>query len=140
MCLELKRYVIRKARRDITCYKICKLKGSNVIVSLLQNYHYNIGKEETACNFLVEDILFSKSIYTKNVGFHSYKDKYCLMKYFNKHIYYHYRWYVNDADSTKCIVKCIIPKGSLYFKGKEGERRGYCSEKIIPIKITKIWK
>ena len=62
MCLELRRYIIREARKNITCYKICKLKESNNIESLLQNYPYKIGKEEISYNFLVEDILFSKCI------------------------------------------------------------------------------
>ena len=136
MCLEFRQYIIRKARRNITCYKICKFKGLNTVESLLQNYSYNIGREEIIDDFLMEDIVFLNT-YVKNIGFHSYKYKYCLRKYFNKHIEYHYRHFAYD---TKCIVKCIIPKGSLYFKGKYDTRVGYCSEKIVPIKIIKIWK
>ena len=118
MCMLTNQAWARTATRDIVCYKIVnRYEHPFVLASEVYNFSYELGKEYTEISF--KSVSHSSVLATlKNevsIGFHSYK---------------RYR----DAKAVKfnhrrVVMKCIIPKGSLYFEGTNGIE-GYCSEKI----------
>lgn len=136
MCLVIKSGIPRLAVRDIVCWKVVsKLRNSETAFSPLQFKHgsslilYELGEIALALRSgygrlqILEDILLSKYL---GPGFcHSY------LRY-------------EDIDFKKVdreesvVLKCIIPRGTFYYKGKlsgDPDVRGYASRKIKPISI-----
>ena len=108
MCfIKKRRFSLPKiAREDIFCYKIV-LRFNVSFVSLIQGFPYVRG-ETYKTRFIPHEKFFKMYI---SRGFHSYINM-------PPEIYLKYR-----------IVKCIIPKGTRYYKDDiHGE---YVSEKIV---------
>lgn len=114
------------AHRDMICYKVL----DENMCSWIRGFKYSINKVyETELGLLHDDpgkIYFTslnKRIYNKDVyciskGFHSYQRN-------TKRIS---RAYVARYTRIPCVFRCIIPKGSLYYKNQWGE---YVSDKIM---------
>lgn len=116
------------AHRDMVCYKVL----DENMCSWIQGFEYTINKVyKTELETLHEDswssnIYFTslnKRIYYKNVyrisrGFHSYQRN-------TKQIG---RIYIARYHRIPCVFRCIIPKGSLYYKNQWGE---YVSDQIV---------
>ena len=110
-----------KARDDIVCYKVCRVTY-NRIFSKNQHFCYKMEKTYEAN----KSCLPHYEGYVSDGYFHSYSDlniaHYVLTRDF-------------PAKDLK-IFKCVIPKGSYYFKGTHtggnGENRlsGYASKQI----------
>lgn len=120
MCFTTRRSKLKRAKKDIVCYKIMAkavLKSDGRVAffrSYYQNFEYEPGviyndKSELNMRFCR---LFGLTM-TKG-GYHSYK----------------YECAVYDGDDI--VVKCIIPKGSLYLENIYF----YCSTAIKVVEIV----
>lgn len=97
---------LKIARKNITCYKIVKRSeiSEKIVFSLIYRYKYRIGDVyETTIGGIRRPNVTNLNIVVES-GFHSFKHK-------------------PDAHSIQCndevIVKCTIPKGSIYAKNKK---------------------
>lgn len=107
------------AKEDIVCYKILRqlsIDGITTLKSFYNDYKWVIGKHERASR--------SKARYDNNIYdgyFHSYRE---IPKELPR---------INPSfDVIPVIYKCIIPKGSLYYKGIHSDALdGYCSKSLI---------
>lgn len=108
MCLHIKGKV-KTANRDIVCYKLLCLqldtKGGVKLCSTVQGFKYSLNKLFTEKRFITS--LRNEGYY----GFHSYNKQPTV-------------FYVG----RRLLVKCVIPKGTKYYNGLEGQRM---SESII---------
>lgn len=103
MCLELKENVQSKiAERNITCYKFVeKFNHSNDLTTPYKHAVVEIGKTYTS--------EINQSGLSINKALHSYKNKSNAVKDAK---------YFSDNDYRKTlVVKCRIPKGSVYYQG-----------------------
>lgn len=144
------------ATRDIECFKICTLID-NKIYSLYQGFEYQLNTVYNA------KLSFSKSIVIKTgkvisyeitAGIHSYSTECSLKRVFvpntdvlateeDKEIEF-LNVIKNESlmDSiclnfypNRVLVKCIIPKDSIYFINENGE---IVSNQIILTKVTEL--
>lgn len=121
MCLEVsKSSKPRVTNRDITCYKLCILDTKyNIIYSPYQNKRYIIGRTykarviDTKPTFLKDYVW--RRIYSITHGFHTFSTLHGCIEYKN-HMSYNYPC-PSDTD-VYIMIKCIIPKGSLIYRGK----------------------
>lgn len=111
MCLTVKLYQKpRKAKTDIEVYKLVEENDGN-LVSFFQETPVKLGE-----TYESELIKVGCSIH---IGLHSYA---ALDNA------------IDDAglsSHTTHVVKCIIPKGALYYKGLFASDIAYASNKII---------
>ena len=109
---------LKIAKKDITCYKVVKLKGINqykgVLKSYVKNFKYDLNTLYPKIdNFEISIHYYNTLKYSKNrgvinEGYHSFSN-------YNKAI----GWLNPFVDSI--VIKCIIPKGSKYFYDPIGE-------------------
>lgn len=103
------------AEEDIPCIKVI----NDDFTSFFKNYPYKLGeinpKEE-----LKEIINLAPSVNYINEGYHSY--------YYTIQVYF-------PTSSSYLWVKCIIPKGTKYYKNDNTQE--YVSETIIIEKVLK---
>lgn len=100
------------AEEDITCYKVMIRDGNGQLKSLVKYFPYELNKtyhsEIGLDNSLTISSVVVKKDYvinTAEIGFHSYRDiKNATLDYI-------------EYGKPKVMVKCIIPKGSTYYKG-----------------------
>lgn len=130
MCLQTYNPVSIIAKEDIECYKIFDLLGNDVLISPYKRVCYGtkrdiIGKE------LIPD--FFDNTYL-NIDYSIYSDdginKNCYTILHGIHAYTNYPiacFYLNSYRD-QVICKCVIPKGSRYYKGVGSD---YCAEKLI---------
>ena len=96
---------LQTAKEDIVVYKVAFLKETG-IESLFQRFHYKLG-----CVYkMPELILLKQDCYRVEEGFHSYNTHRAARKV---HLDYTI-FYSKGAEGH--ILKCIIPKGSKYYK------------------------
>lgn len=111
----------KDAKKDIECYKVMQSYEDNTLSSLV--FHttdfYNVGGTMEAEQHSM-DLLDALYMLEKGV-IHSYADI---------ELAYELLWRIirNDSYSNPCVVKCVIPKGTPYWKNRYGE---YASTKII---------
>lgn len=124
MCLTIKRIKHltlkpKKAKKDIIVYKILRsnlLLGKNMYYTPFRLCIVDI-KEPLICDVFDTPHLSDRE-YIINFGIHTYKNIRSIKKKYNiSHI----------PKGSFAIFKCIIPKGTLYWVGKNGE---YASERI----------
>lgn len=141
------------ATRDIECFKICKLID-NKIYSFYKKFEYQLNTKYK------EKLIFSQRIaekltgngqliyYEINEGFHSYSNK-CKIEVSLESSIVRFINVVNITGNicnlNECIslnkypntilLKCIIPKDSIYYINEYNE---IASNYIKPIKIEKI--
>ena len=110
MCMYIKNQDIKPliAEEDITCYKVMIREDNGQLISMVKDFPYELNKtyhsEIGLRNFTT--LLKGYIISTVEEGFHSYKDI--------KNATLDYVCYLSGGT---VMVKCIIPKGSIYYKG-----------------------
>lgn len=121
MCLDIKFNDQSKvASKDITCYKVVRVdKHDNWYAVFWPEYLYK--KDEPIVSKLGRHYLPTPRI---EEGMHSVASLFhatilmCVER--------------NTSPTVKFkVVKCIIPKGSTYYKGKYGSMESYASDTII---------
>lgn len=118
------------AHRNMVCYKVLdenmrswiqgfKYTINTVYKTKLGTLVENFGKIYfTSLGDVVGDIICNKNVYCIYGGFHSYTRNTKTVS----------RAYFSRSSRNPRIYKCIIPKGSLYYKNQWGE---YVSDQII---------
>ena len=121
MCLYSETNKPNIAQQDIVCYK-CVIRHKRYFrpFHYTDKAKYKFGKlYKIDTNLFINKVEKGRKWYNVNVGFHSYGD---IMSYIKR----------DPNDDDCCYIKCIIPKGSLYFE--ETDSRGnviyYCSEQL----------
>lgn len=110
----------KKTKKDIIVYKIYKVSEEDEIIfkSIHRGTYHSIGKQPTV-NIGVSTL---ESFNAINEGYHSFVE-YPTNEYLEK---------------NHKVVECIIPKGSIVFKGginSYNKEDGYASNKLIISKI-----
>lgn len=120
MCLYKKSRVPRIAMRDITVYKIVITKNHKY-VTLFRNYEIELGKTYKGIfygdNIIIELIL--SLLY--HAIFDGYIHSYCKLE----------KWMFKPHHT---IMKCVIPRGTLYFIGDDND---IASRKLKYIEVIK---
>lgn len=130
MCLFPTTDKPKVAENDIVCYKVVQVPSNGHKMHPLWHFHsriYELGKVYNEKRF---DIKKSKLLGLSAVtfGFHSYIRE--------SHARYNMLRLENCTTNKIIILKCVIPKGSLYYEGSSGETTSieeYCSNKIKPV-------
>lgn len=129
MCLNALNIKMR-ARKPIACYKILKVLNGQIVSPFCNNYVWDItGNINTAS--AVSPYVYD--VYKRFLGipfvkvvkggyFHTFKKFSTAMKYMEK-----------ELLMDKCILcKCVIPKGSTYYKGFFGNTgMSYACDSLI---------
>lgn len=126
MCFLTKNPQKRIAESDVTCYKVVYVHKKR-INSYVRAFPYELNKK------YFQTIQFFKNRFGSRAdkGFHSYdKVEYIFIKHYG--LYIDSLSFQTDINSNERIVKCIIPKGAVYYKNEYGE---IISESIIIKKI-----
>ena len=121
MCLLTTQKVPKIAEEDITCYKVL---NPDMTSFYFTEFNWVLGKlyeTEIECCSKWDFNEVSKA-------FHSYKTLQDLMHGYFKSL------------SPCMMVKCTIPKGSVYYLGRQGEMDGYASNKLIVNEILDVQK
>lgn len=112
MCLRINDIAVNVAESDIEVYKVaCRLKGSDKLVSPYWMFPYEVGESYSSKLEVLEDyIIVDDSAYSLAVeaGIHTLANKEDAVKYIRSYTATLY-------DSV--ILRCVIPKGSEYYKG-----------------------
>lgn len=118
MCLITEQKQSEIAKEDVVCYKIIQLNPNN---GKYESYFYS--KKKWKLNQLYSTTLNKSGEYVLE-GFHSYA---------------HYQDALEKLEKEMplgCIlVKCVIPKDSIVYKGKHNDTEGYTSNKITMTEI-----
>lgn len=108
------------AKSDIKCFKIVAIDNEKNIHSAVRKFPYRLNKTYTA------EGDFSKIYYTGHYyyhidkgGFHSFVE---IEDTFNS-----YKHYESTNEEKMVMVRCHIPKGSLYYMGEPN----YVSQSIV---------
>lgn len=126
MCLTIKkgqRFLI--AKTDIVCYKVVLSENKKLqtffrymTINLGNTYYSKLSRSKySKYKFKISEALHSFVNYTETLLFW-------------KH---HSRFSFPDLN----IIKCIIPKGSKYIKGKFNGAEGYASDCLTYLEIVK---
>jgi len=116
------------AHTDMVCYKVLDQN----MCSWIQDFEYTINKVYKTELGTLHDANYPGNIYFTSLNERIYyKDVYCIFRGF--HSYQRNtkqisRIYTQRYTTIPCIYKCIIPKGSLYYKNQWGE---YVSDQIM---------
>jgi len=130
MCLKVSGDdVLLTAKRDLVCYKFIEsdVETPNNYTTPYRYLPIEIG--ETYDSVLDELNVVGLNVdgfYIINLGLHSLTNKADCTK-FAKHF--------TNQRNNQCVVKCIIPKGSLYYKGAFEGYNGFVSNRITYVKI-----
>ena len=142
MCLLLKRkksknYIAKVASKDIICYKLAEEFKGNYYGLYQNKYKLN--------EFLTEKAFRSEQQYPYiNYGFHSFKRLKDAKIHINSILKRTFslvtRFRPDYSKKNYVVLRCIIPKGSFYFKGVFGmsDYESYVSNNIKILKVTKI--
>jgi hypothetical protein len=121
MCLYSETNKPKIAQQDIVCYKhVLKRKHHFRPYYHGNKVKYKFGKlYKIDVNLFINKVEKGKKWYLINNGFHSYED----IDTFDKK---------NPNGRNYCYIKCIIPKGSLYFEEthNNGDIFYYCSNQL----------
>ena len=118
MCLIVNKVIPIIAKKDIICYKIYVKKGGH----LSSPYLDHIPSIQNFTELEPHPISDDDKRYIINKGFHSFKH----LKDAKIEIQLYPFLYDNNV-----IYKCIIPKGSKYYRGFFDRSISYCSESLI---------
>jgi len=111
MCLITTYKTPKIAKRDIVCYKVCRdTKADDILLTPYQFAEMMLGE----INIDTKDVFITPSHKSGHFNitsgvFHSFKklkDAKTELSDWEKHY-----------ETSCCIVRCIIPKGSEYFEG-----------------------
>ena len=110
MCLNVKWYSIkRKAKEDIECFKVLRrVDSTSRLVTWCRDYPVTIGEEMVAKTLKKEYWASYRQKWRVEVGIHTVKTKDEALKVIAHSGFFR----------SAIIVRCIIPKGTEYYKGK----------------------
>lgn len=119
MCLIVSVPEVFIAETDITCYKIYAVKDGK----LVSPYRGAPIPEFNILNTTkLGDAILYYDLFKINEGFHSYLNLFDADPR-------HFIW--SALSDEAIVVRCIIPKGSKFYKGMSNKHESYCSESII---------
>jgi hypothetical protein len=140
MCLYSRQAKPLKAKKDIIVYKaLHQQRGRTEIISIggrrfeateltlnarVKHFQYELNKKYTTTLGRVDSYYFCTSKPGSKIeqGFHSYKAL---------------RTCKSREGSSSTFVKCVIPKGTLYFEGSNnGSSEGFASAAIVVVEIV----
>lgn len=107
MCLITNDLIKYKANKNITCYKIVKLR-SNKVISYYYNFKYTLNKLYES-EIVTADSFTVDSIYV-TTAFHSYKSLRYVLNTLHTGLW---------NESNDVVAICIIPKGANYYQNKD---------------------
>ena len=122
------------AEEDISVFKIVRRH----LQAYYQDFQYSIG--EVFKTEMSVPLFSPCKVFYIEEGFHSYSNQECKTAFTETlsepiitvfHVF-HGELHRLDSYVDGCILECVIPKGSVYYKNPRGE---YVSDKIKPIKI-----
>lgn len=117
------------AEEDIKCFKIVAIDKDENIYSAVRKFPYQLNKIYTARGNFSE--IYCSAYYYYHInggGFHSFVEV--------EDVFESYKCYESTDEEKMIIVKCHIPKGSLYYIGESlGEEPNYVSQSIVIDKI-----
>lgn len=115
MCLYIKMNKPAIAQKDIIVYKWLDKRNNQLYPPFFSNKMiYKLDKE-------YHTLLYER-LGEVNAGFHSIKNRIEAITHVAK----------CKCNNKPCLCKCIIPKGSKYYQGKDcADIKGYASNKII---------
>ena len=119
MCLTTRNSIPIIAKKDITCYKIYNKTGEGCLSS---PYLGHIPSIQNFTKLESTPIMMGFGKYIIKKGFHSFKHL--------KDAKHEIKWYP-FIYKNNIIYKCIIPKGSKYYRGISAGSITYCSESLI---------
>lgn len=131
MCLATEQKMAMKADKDIECYKVVLVGKDDVLISLVIGKTYEVGGEYTESRFvsniadLFEGFWWLNETYNVEFGFHSYSEYNNAIEHLSYADYHGYH---------VCMIRCEIPKGSLYYRSISGGE--YCSDRIKVVEIV----
>lgn len=119
MCFYTSNSKIRIATKDIVCYKNMYLLDARnpnytICISLHERFRYKLGKRYGGKSWLSLFLKWTKGEDIRGEGYHSNI----------------------KADDTRVLVKCVIPKGSLYLI--DPLNREYCSSAIKIVEVLSL--
>lgn len=119
MCLISSHHEAVRADRDIACYKLVYPENmDHKFRSQFQEFKYELGRT-------YQEDCFRRVNLTRHIyeGFHSYRT-------------------IREAVSHSCpgmvLIKCVIPKGSLYYVSENRDQ--YCSDTIRVVAWRGVWR
>jgi hypothetical protein len=122
MCLHTEQSKPFTAGKDITCYKVVNPANMDgVFRSVFQEFAYSLGVKYV-------EKKFAKTVWSCTVheGFHSYR----TIDVARRHAF--------ELSPYVVLIKCVIPKGSMYYESYTKEE--YCSDTLIPVAWKPLWK
>lgn len=125
MCLTTPMRRAKVAEEDIVCYKLVCRRTRGMALGSYKSYFrkfvYRLGMTYTEDDFR-KDVSHTRNFYNEmyevNFGFHSYIN-------------------IMYPENSQTLLKCIIPKGSLYYESCPCLFPQYCSNQI---KIVAEWR
>lgn len=111
-----------KAKEDIVCYKVFKVNDNHEIVSPFHTFF--IWTPKTVITDKVRGVNHYGDGYVEKGYFHSFKnmdDAMDLCRGVNTCTHFH----------NAIVCKCIIPKGSYYYKGWFRNRHSFASKSLM---------
>lgn len=118
MCLCTNQIAPSVACKDITCYKVVNPANMDgVFRSAFQEFKYSLRVKYVEKKFT--GIVRSHAV---REGFHSYRTINVAQRY---------------ASAPYVLIKCVIPKGSRYYRSYSEEQ--YCSDTLIPVAWKPLW-
>lgn len=130
MCLTLKDYRKYTAKTDIICYKhvkVKKLKTRSVLYTSYRNSRVKIGSTyESEFSFNINGEI-AKALHSfKNIN-DCISDARVEINHYINH---------TTTKSDFFIVKCTIPAGSSYYRGKFCDMPSYASNKLTYVEVV----
>lgn len=142
MCLYTKSRIFYIAKKDIICYKVC-IKEDNINYSLYRKYPYNLDTIVKSKISITEATCNQYNYYIEK-GLHTFKylkDARFFIEKIKKECYNLIGESVSDEVDKITILRCIIPKNSIYIEGLDiGDGLdiiSYVSDKLLPVKEIK---
>lgn len=131
MCLKTNTCHPYYATEDIICYKVVYRKDNKHVTSQFYCFEYRLGRKYKIYR-IIETGWLLESLkpfrdgetinYYVNKGYHSYATPEIAKD-------------VNRCQCSLVVVRCIIPKGSLFFKSIDNEQ--YCSNCIKIMEVIR---
>ena len=114
MCLWVKNTTPKVANKDIICYKICHKNSKGDIISVINEFKYDILREYNN-NILLNNNKYFYMFFIDSITTNSNNEIALGPNLFHSYKIEHYPGF----NSPKVCLKCIIPKGAYYWEDKD---------------------
>lgn len=124
MCLYRDTVRSKRAKEDITCYKVL-LKGK--VTGRLYSPYFRSYKWELNKEFVAEKAKFVTDATINDGYFHTLNNVKAAIQ-----MAIHINASLHNQDVTAFVYQCKIPTGTSYFTGEDCDlQKGYASKKLI---------